>query len=142
MKHICTILILSLTIGSSQAQQSESEAVASTVELFRKTMVDPDQATFGRLTSDFLSYGHSSGLIEDKRTCIASMVSGKFNFESIDLTNQTISIIGNTAVVRHDVFARTHDMEKQPSTVRLAVLMIWIKQRQEWVLLARQAVKM
>ncbi len=129
------------TMDTGDVGPASTDSVATAVELFRKTMVDPDQETFDRLISEHLSYGHSTGLIEDKATCIASMVSGKFNFESLDLTDQTIEVVDNTALVRHTFFAHTHDAGKDPTTVKLKVLMVWLKQQGQWKLLARQAVR-
>ena len=131
-----------MTINLIQAQSSDEQAVASAVELFRKTMVDPDAKTFDGLTSEALTYGHSNGLIEDKKTCIESMVSGKYNFESIELSEQTIKIVDKTAIVRHTLFAHTHDAGKDAGTVKLKVLTVWVKQNGKWQLLARQAVRL
>ncbi len=136
-------LIIAFGIGTGFAfsQNKEEKKVADAVEKFRKTMVDPYQKTFEALTSEHLSYGHSSGLIEDRKIAIESMVSGKFNFTSLDLTEQTVQVVGKTAWVRHTFFAHTHDAGKEAGTVKLKVLMIWVKQKGDWILLARQAVK-
>jgi hypothetical protein len=136
------ITTIFMSVSSGMAQNADEKAVAQAVEKFRKTMVDPDQATFEKLTSSALTYGHSSGLIEDKKTCIESMVSGKYNFESIELSEQTITIVEKTAIVRHTLFAHTHDAGKDAGTVRLKVLTVWQKQNGNWLLLARQAVKL
>ena len=142
MKNLPILAITFLfSIGLAGAQSTDEKAVAAAVEVFHRTMVDPNQQTFDRLLSDSLSYGHSSGLIEDKQTCITSMVSGKFNFESIALTDQTIKVVNNVAVVRHSFSAHTHDADKDPGTINLKVLMIWYKENNQWRLLARQAVK-
>jgi len=133
-------LILIGVIGCSY-QATPAVEVAQAVELFNKTMVKPDQAVFEQLTSPILTYGHSNGLIEDQKTCIASMVTGKFKFLSIDLSEQRILIEGNTAIVRHVFFAHTHDAGKEPGTVKLKVLQVWQKTGGTWRLLARQAVK-
>ncbi|WP_229252955.1 nuclear transport factor 2 family protein [Dyadobacter helix] len=130
-----------MSAGSVIAQSADEKAVAEAVEKFRKTMVDPDQATFEELTSAALTYGHSNGLVEDQKTCIASMVTGKYNFNSLELTEQTIRIVDKTAIVRHTFFAHTHDAGKEPGTVKLKVLMVWQKENGKWVLLARQAVR-
>lgn len=124
------------------AQNKQENEVAVAVELFRKTMVNPDHATFDKLTSPDLTYGHSNGLIEDKRTCIESMVTGRYKFKSLDLTDQSIKMVDKTAIVRHVFFAHTHDAGKEPGTVKLKVLQVWQKQRGHWVLLARQAVRL
>jgi len=68
------------------------------------------------------------------------LVSGASDFVTIDLTEQTIKITGNAAVVRHVLNATTNDGGK-PGVVKIAVLLVWIKQNKEWKLLARQAVK-
>ena len=143
MKPLFFILILIFTnAGSLHAQISDERAVAEAVEMFRKTMVDPDQEMFDRLTSGALTYGHSNGLVEDKKTCIESMITGKYDFESIELSEQTIKVIDKTAIVRHSFFAHTHDAGKDPGTVKLKVLTVWQKENGKWRLLARQAVRL
>jgi len=143
MKPLFFILILIFTnAGSLNAQTSDERAVAEAVEMFRKTMVDPDQEMFDRLTSGALTYGHSNGLVEDKKTCIESMVTGKYDFESIELSEQTVKVMDKTAIVRHSFFAHTHDAGKDPGTVKLKVLTVWQKENGKWRLLARQAVRL
>lgn len=131
-----------MSAGTVIAQSADEKAVAEAVEKFRKTMVDPDKATFEKLTSTELTYGHSNGLVEDRKTCIESMLTGKFNFNSLELTEQTIKIVDKTAIVRHAFFAHTHDAGKEPGTVKLKVLQVWQKEKGQWVLLARQAVRL
>lgn len=125
----------------NKKEEEQVAAVEEAVEVFRQTMLHPNQTKFEELTSAKLSYGHSSGLIEDQGTCIASMVSGKFKFLRIDIINQTIDIEGNTAIVRHEFNADTNDEGKAPGTVKLKVLQVWHKLDNHWRLLARQAVK-
>ena len=115
--------------------------VEHAVEEFRETMLAPDQSKFEALTSPILTYGHSNGLVEDRETCIASMVTGKFKFLSVELSEQTIALEGKTAVVRHIFYAHTHDEGKEAGEVRLKVLQIWHEEGGDWHLLARQAVK-
>ena len=63
------------------------------------------------------------------------------DFVTIDLTEQTISISGKTAMVRHTLTAKTNDNNK-PGDVQLKVLLVWQKKGGHWKLLARQAVKL
>lgn len=127
---------------SYTTDQRELEVeLTEAVELFRKMMVDPDRAALERLTSEILTYGHSSGLVEDRVTCAESLVSGKYNFLSIELSEQEIRIQNDIAVVVHLLFAHTHDLEKEPGTVSLKVMQVWQRVDGEWQMLARQAVK-
>ncbi|RYG04753.1 MAG: nuclear transport factor 2 family protein, partial [Chitinophagaceae bacterium] len=100
----------------------------------------PDKATLERLTSIKLSYGHSSGKIEDRDQFVETLVSGKSDFTSIKLSEQKLVISGNTAVVRHIFEANTNDGGKA-GTVKLSVILVYNKKGTAWQLLARQAVK-
>ncbi len=146
MKMTKTILsafllpLLLLAGGRSFAQSRDEKAVAAAVEELRKVLVDPDKPIMDRLTAEDLSYGHSDGKIQDKATFIDMLVSGKLDFVDMTLTEQTIKISGNTAIVRHHLLANTNDYGK-PGMAKLSVLQVWQKQKKEWKLLARQAVK-
>jgi ketosteroid isomerase-like protein len=124
----------------AMAQNKEEAAVTAAVENLRKAMIDGDKAGLQNVTADQLSYGHSSGKVEDKATFVDNIASGKSDFVTIDLTNQTIAISGDAAIVRHSLSATTNDGGK-PGTVNLNILLIWQKQKGQWKLLARQAVK-
>lgn len=135
-------LIFSLAFLTLLAQKKEEQAVAGAVKQLNQAMIDGNNITLDELTSEQLSYGHSSGLIENKNTYITAIVDGTFGFTSIDLTDQTIAIADNVAIVRHKFSAATDDKGKQPGSVRLTVLQIWQKQKGKWLLLARQATKL
>ena len=103
-------------------------------------MVDADQATLESSVDHKLSYGHSGGHIDDKKEFVDKIASGKSDFVTIGLTEQTISISGKTAIVRHILSAKTNDGGK-PGEVHLRVILVWQKKAGKWLLLARQAVK-
>ena len=119
---------------------AEKAAVGTAVENLRKAMVDGDSTALDKLTVAQLSYGHSSGKIEDKAAFIHSLVSGASDFVTIDLTDQTVEVFDNVAIVRHNLNATTNDNGNQ-GTVALHILTNWIKQGADWKLFSRQAVK-
>ena len=121
-------------------QSAKQAAVEKQTEQLKKAMVDADSSMLDKLTAAELSYGHSSGHIDTKAEFISKILSGKSDFVSIELSEQTISISGNTAVVRHKLNAVTNDNGKA-GEVHLYVLLIWHKQHGGWKLIARQAVK-
>jgi ketosteroid isomerase-like protein len=125
---------------AAMAQSKEEAAVGAAIEHLRKAMIDGDKAGLQNITADQLSYGHSSGKVEDKATFVDNIVSGKSDFVTIDLTNQTIVIAGDAAIVRHTLSATTND-SGNPGSVKLNILLVWQKQKGQWKLLARQAVK-
>lgn len=138
-KLICLIMIAGITSGAL-AQSKDESAVTAAVESLRKAMVDGDKTGLQKVTADQLSYGHSSGRVEDKAAFIDNIVTGKSDFVTIDLTNQTITVAGDAAIVRHALAATTND-NGTPGSVKLNILLVWQKQKGQWKLLARQAVK-
>ena len=128
----------------AQMSKSESEKIiAEKISQLTKAMVDADEQTLRKLASDKLVYGHSLGAVEDKEAFVTNIVNGNSDFVSIDITEQTITISGNAAVVRHKLYAKTADKGKQPGEVRLVIMQVWQRQKadNEWRLLARQAVR-
>lgn len=135
-----TLLALTLLMQPDAQAQNTDKAVAEAVEKLRKAMIDPTEASLNTLVSDKLSYGHSGGKVEDKAEFIRALVSNDSDFKTIDLTEQTIEIVDNTALVRHKLSAETAN-KGVASSAHLAVLLVWVKQKGDWKLLARQAVK-
>lgn len=125
---------------ATNAQSKQETAVANAVEQLRKAMVDADSVMLDNLTMDELSYGHSGGHVDDKKEFVQKINSGKSDFISINLSEQTITLSGKNAVVRHKLNAFTNDNGK-PGEVHLLVLLVWQKTDGKWKLLARQAVK-
>lgn len=139
-KFVCFLLLIVTLSNTSIAQSKDENAVAAAVENLRKAMIDGDKAALEKLTCDELSYGHSSGKIEDKAAFVEALASGKSDFVTIELSGQTIKIAGNAAIVRHILNGTNVDAGKS-ADVHLSVLTVWQKQKNEWKLLARQAVK-
>ena len=134
-----SVLLLSMAVGAN-AQSKDEANVAAAVEKLRKAMVDGDKKELEDIVLDKLSYGHSGGHVEGKAEFVDKIVTGKSDFVTIDLSDQTIAISGNTAVVRHKLEAKTNDNGK-PAEVHLLVLLVFQKDHKQWKLLARQAVK-
>lgn len=142
MKLILSFFVLCLVSTTLLlAQTADEKAVSAAVEKFRQAMVASDKATLEKMSSDQLSYGHSNGLVEDRTAFLEQFVTGQTDFVTIVLSDQTIKIFGDAAVVRHRLVADTNN-NKVPGKVDLMVLMVWGKQKGEWKLLARQAVKL
>jgi hypothetical protein len=134
-------MLMLLMFNSPSFSQTKSEAlVIANVQTLTKAMVDADSAMLDKLAATELSYGHSGGTVENKEAFISKIIHGKSDFVSIDLTNQSIQVIGKTAIVRHKFDAVTNN-EGKPGEVHLLVLLVWQKQHGQWKLLARQAVK-
>ena len=141
MKKLIIILALfCLNFTFTQAQTTDEMKVSEAVETLRKVMIDPDKAVLERIIHEDLSYGHSSETLETKAMFIESLMSNNSDFKTMDLTEQTVKVVGKTAIVRHKLMAETAN-KGVPSTAKLNVLLIFIELKGEWKLLARQAAK-
>ena len=123
------------------AQDKKEAEVIHAIEKLRLAMIDGDRNRLEELVADKLSYGHSSGHIDDKKEFLDKISSGKSDFVTISLLEQTLTVSRKTAIVRHILKATTND-GGQPGEVNLRVLLVWQKKKGNWILLARQAVKM
>jgi hypothetical protein len=120
-------------------QSREMSAVCAAMEAFRKATIAADKSTLEKLTADELSYGHSSGRLETKAEFIESLTSGKSGFSAIELSDQTVTIVDKTALVRH-VFNGAS--RREAANLKLSILTVWLQQGGEWKLVARQAAKL
>lgn len=137
MKILAVVLIM---VSGIAYGQKDEEAVAKAVETLKQAMIDANKSALEKIAADNLTYGHSSGLIEDKAAFVEALASGKSDFVSITLSEQTIKITGNTATVRHKLSGDAIN-SGTASKLNLSVLLVWIKLNGDWKLLARQAVK-
>ena len=111
IKTPISLIVCFLLTVNIFAQSADDKEVTARVEALRLAMISGDKASLENLTAEDLSYGHSSGKIEDKASFLGS-VSGGSNFRSISLTEQTVKIVDNTAMVRHKLFGETGTIEK------------------------------
>jgi ketosteroid isomerase-like protein len=142
MKKTFYLFLLSFCISmGTQAQSKDEKQVAAAVEALKTAMVSGDRSQLEAIAAPNLTYGHSSGLLEDKAAFVEAITSGKSDFVSIELTDQTIQVDDDIALVRHKLAAQTNN-SGTPGSVKLGVLLVWKKQDGKWKLLARQAFKL
>ena len=143
MKKLLALVIMAACMTAAQgvnAQSSDESAVASAVETLRKAILDGDKTALEKISAEKLTYGHSSGQIENKEEFVAALATGKADFTRIDISDQKILITGNTAIVRH-VLKGEVVLSGNTTPLNLSVMLVWQKQDKDWRLLARQAIK-
>ena len=119
---------------------NDGVAVAEAVEALRKAMLDADRTALADLTADELIYGHTSGRTENKSQFIDGIVSGKSAFSEIALSDQTVNVIDNIALVHH-ILNGARSNAPAGVKIKLAILSVWLRRQGQWKLVARQAVK-
>ena len=142
MRKTNALIIIFLVLSiSAYCQTKQEKEVATAIEIFKKGIVDADKDLLNTITAEELVYGHSSGKVQNKAEFIAEIVSKLPAYLSVDMTDQTIKISGNAAIVRHIYSAETMN-NGTPGRLKIGNMLIWQKQHGKWKLLARQAYKL
>jgi len=141
MKKVIILIVTLYFANAGFSQSKEYVRVEAAVEKLKLAMISGVREDLAFIVDDSLSYGHSGGAVEGKAEFVEKIASGKSDFVTINLTDQKISITGNVAVVRHQLFATNNDNGK-PGEVKLKVLLVFKKAGKDWKLLVRQAVKL
>ena len=118
----------------------DETSVARAVEALRKAMLAADRAALSDLAADELIYGHTSGRTENKSQFIDGIVSGKSAFSEIELSDQTVRVVDNIALVHH-IMNGARSNAPAGVKIKLAILSVWLRRHGQWKLVARQAVK-
>lgn len=132
--------LLCASLACTSFASSEQQQLELKVNALRSAMIEGDRTTLLALSAPQLSYGHSSGAMENQAEFVEKIASGKSDFVTMDLHEQSITISGDTALVRHRLTADIKD-GGIANSIELGVLLVWQKQAGEWKLLARQAFK-
>jgi ketosteroid isomerase-like protein len=122
------------------AEAADAAAMKDYVEAIRKALLTADKAVLDRLTSAELSYGHSSGKVQNKAEFIDGVVNRKAVVKSIEFPNLKVVVAGDNAIVRHGWVSES-ETDGKASHVSIEVMGVWQKQDGGWKLLARQGYK-
>jgi hypothetical protein len=122
----------------SFAQSGDSASVDQQVEALRKLMINPNRQGLEAIFDDQLTYGHSDGRVQKKAEIIDALVNHRSVFHSIALSQQTVTVSGDLAIVRHQFEADAVSNGK-PGHPDIKILQVWQRQGGEWRLLVRQA---
>lgn len=130
----------SSAVNLSASSPEDEAAVAAAVDSLNKGILDPEKNLLESIASDGLSYGHSGGKVQNKAEFVDDLVNGSFDFQSVNITNQTISVFGDNAIVRHTFTAKATNAGA-PVDLNIGNLLVWRKEGGQWKLIARQAFK-
>ena len=136
------IVILSLFVASFGYSQSGKEAkVWARVDALQKAVFETkDAEAMKDLVSETLTYGHSSGNVEDKATMVRNASTSKTLYQNASVERLGMHIRKNTAYVRY-IFRATSVENGTSSPLDIGLLQVWQKEHGKWMLEARQAVK-
>ena len=142
IKKILLVFFVFCSIGIYAQTKTENLIWNKVDALNTAIFVKKDSASLDKLLRDDVSYSHSGGNIETKAEMIAKAVKNLTTYRNVSMNKISIQIINKTAIVRHQFNAVQIDKDGVESELHLGVLQVWIKDKQDWKLIARQSVKL
>ena len=146
MKAVISSLVIALVVSTTAAYaappsdpQAEKEVMAA-MEAWRQALLKKDGAALARLYHEDIRYGHSSGLVEDKKTAVNHIVTSKADYASVDLIDTKITVHGNFALVNGRVNYK-QVTDGKANDVKLHVLHVWVRTPQGWQMIGRQSTR-
>ncbi len=143
-KPIFYVFALALLFAVSCSDQHNSiskDEVVRAVEGLNDALVHPEKEKLEKITSANLTYGHSSGILENQNEFIDALINGPFDFLSIDTSQDQITTYGDTAIARHIMTAKGAN-NGEPVDVNIGIMLVFQKKDGQLFLLARQAYKL
>ncbi|MEJ7680476.1 MAG: nuclear transport factor 2 family protein [Segetibacter sp.] len=141
MKHFLSILLITFFSSTAFCQSNKETEVWAKVEALNKAVFETkDSAAIQDLVSNAVTYGHSTGVIENKPVMLHNAIVNAQVYKNVSAERLGANIVGETVIVRYILRA---DVEKDGNTspLNISILQVWAKDHGKWRLFARQAVK-
>jgi len=140
MKYHLTLAFL-FFIAAVHAQSDEKEITQKTYLLTRTVFGTKDTVALKKLLAKTVSYGHSHGNLETREQMIKGVARNQTRYTDTLISNLKIFIEDKTAIVRFLFKAKENKKDCSSSDLNLSIMLVWIKDKKEWKLMGRQAVR-
>jgi len=134
------LLLLALIAACHVFAASPEEDLKATIEKWKTAAIAKDKATLEKYTSPNVTYSHSNALMENRDQMIAAMTSPDMVYKALDMENTTYRFFGNVGIVQTKMTVKNAN-KGVAQTIPLSVLMVWVKEKGNWVLTARQTTR-
>lgn len=131
----------STLLRNSPVLAEEEGGVTQAVEALRKAVFDKNKAELDKLTTEHLSYGHSSAVVQNKAEFIDGVMSRKATIKALAYPDLKVTMAGNNAIARHRYVSES-ELDGKTTNIDIGILEVWAKQDGGWKLLARQGFKL
>jgi len=136
------VFFFGLTLSVATAQSKQEKQVLDRLEMWRTALLEQDLETLDKVFANEMTYGHSNGHVDTKSSFINTIRDKKEVYKVLNLSDITVSIVGNNALVRNKMTGSVDLADGTVSKPNLGVLQVWNKTKNGWQLLARQAFKL
>jgi len=135
------ITITILVLLSSLVNGQDTIGIKKATSTLNNALVTKDTTVLKRLISSRIGYGHSNGWLQTKQDIIADFVSGKIEYKKIETAEENYTFSKKAVAIR-SVTKVEGRINGSIFNMTLQVLQVWKKVKRNWVLIARQSVKM
>ena len=141
MKRFLFAILMLLSFAAQAQKAEEVRLLARVRSLHHAVFVSKDSLQLEKLFSAHLSYGHSGGKVESKAAAIQGIIHNASVYENLEMGSVATWIEGNTAVTRYTMAANEKKGDGTVSPLKLHMALTWIRDKKEWRLMSRQAVR-
>jgi hypothetical protein len=141
MTRYLIILLLAVLTSSAYSQAGNDAQVWARVDALNKAVFETkDSAAIQDLVADSLTYGHSTGVIENKPVMLHNAVHSAEVYSNLSTERLAAVKAGDGVIVRYILRG---DVVKNADAypLNIGVMQVWAKNNGKWRLFARQAVK-
>jgi hypothetical protein len=137
MKLIFIAIFVSI---SSLVVAQDTVQLKKVTELFNNALLTKDTNLIKQLVHKQISYGHSNGWLQTKQDLITDFATGKIEYTKIEEGEKSFTKTKQAIAVRN-ISKVEGVVNGYVFSMSLQVLQVWKKVKKNWVLLARQSVK-
>jgi len=119
---------------------STREAILRLEQEWQDALIAADVAALDRLYAETMIYTHSNGSVDDKKSYIESLRSGKAKYQSMTRDEINVQIFGNAAIVTCHWRVNSVSGDKVNNT-NARYLHFYTKQNGKWRMVAHQATR-
>jgi ketosteroid isomerase-like protein len=142
MKKLIVLLLAGVAVLPAAPPDAKAEKeVMAAMNAWKQAVVKKDRPALEKIYHPDLSYGHSSGLVENKEQAIQHIVGSKGSYEEVDLADMSFRTYGNIALVSGKVTIHERGADGKMQIIPLSVLHVWIKGPQGWQMVGRQSTR-
>lgn len=137
------ILLVVLLIFGTQAfsQTAEADKVNQLHKKKFEWLINKNYDSLNGLLDENVKYIHSNGWIQTKKEVIDDIRSGKLNYSEVIVTESSVSVYPNSAVVTGKGTFKGLMPDKSEFNINLLYTEVYVKSKKQWKLVSRHACK-
>jgi Domain of unknown function (DUF4440) len=134
------LLLVIFVLISSLVNSQDTTELKKVTASFNVALLNKDIGRLNNLLDANISYGHSNGWLQSKKDMVTDFETGKIEYKKIEVDKESFTITKQAVAVR-SITKVEGIVNGTAFNMSLQVLQVWKKIKKQWVLIARQSVK-